>query len=181
MRRDPARRQEAGGLQALRHGLHARNSNGLLHGVAGRRLRGALDLRPLPRPRAGVARAKPRSSAVTRRLPRSSAADELLIGAVTDLCNAHSDPLSFVQQPDAALASALQSAVGGDNLGLAEASNWRISVGGFVAAHSALVGDNRRKRNARQAIPVTFAPSMDRRGGSHWRAGGLRYVARRSA
>ena len=49
MRRDPARRQEAARLQAVRHRLHARHADGLVHGVARRRLRGALDLRPLPR------------------------------------------------------------------------------------------------------------------------------------
>ena len=51
VRRHPARRQEADRLQAVRHGLHAGNADGLLHGLGGRRLRRALDLRPLPRSR----------------------------------------------------------------------------------------------------------------------------------
>ena len=38
------------GLQTVRHALHAGNADGLLHGVVGRRLRGALDLWPVPRP-----------------------------------------------------------------------------------------------------------------------------------
>ena len=58
MRRDPARRQEAARLQAVRHRVHARHADGLLHGVARRRLRGALDLRPLPRDGQGRARAE---------------------------------------------------------------------------------------------------------------------------
>ena len=49
MRRDPARGQEAARLQAVRNPVHARHADGLVHGVAGRRLRGPLDLRPLPR------------------------------------------------------------------------------------------------------------------------------------
>ena len=49
MRRDPARRQEAARLQAVRHRLHARDADGLVHGLVRRRLRGALDLWPLPR------------------------------------------------------------------------------------------------------------------------------------
>src|SRR5208337_1969434 len=40
-------------LQAVRDGLHARHADGLLHGFAGGRLRGALDLRPVPREGAG--------------------------------------------------------------------------------------------------------------------------------
>src|SRR5574340_1104572 len=49
MRRDPARREKARRLQIVRHALHAGNADGLLHGVVGRLLRRALDLRPLPR------------------------------------------------------------------------------------------------------------------------------------
>ena len=49
MRRDPARGQEAGGMQAVRHRLHAGDADGLLHGLARGRLLRALDLRPLPR------------------------------------------------------------------------------------------------------------------------------------
>ena len=55
VRRDPARRQGAAGMQAVRRGLHARHADGILHGVARGRLRGALDLRPVPRERAGRA------------------------------------------------------------------------------------------------------------------------------
>ena len=49
MRRDPARRQEAARLQAVRHGVHARHADGLVHGLARGRLLGALDLWALPR------------------------------------------------------------------------------------------------------------------------------------
>ncbi len=49
MRRDPARRQEAARVQAVRHALHARHADGLLHGLAGGRLLRALDLRAVPR------------------------------------------------------------------------------------------------------------------------------------
>ena len=42
MRRDPARRQEARRLQGLRHRLHAGESDRIVHGVLGRRLRRAL-------------------------------------------------------------------------------------------------------------------------------------------
>ena len=61
MRRDPARGQEAARLQAVRHAVHARHADGLVHGVAGRRLLGPLDLRPLPR--SGQSRAAPRRPA----------------------------------------------------------------------------------------------------------------------
>ena len=48
VRRDPARREEADRLQGLRHGLHAREPDRLVHGVLRGRVRGALHLRPLP-------------------------------------------------------------------------------------------------------------------------------------
>ena len=47
MRRDPARRQEADRLQGLRHRLHAREPDRLVHGVVRRCVRRALHLRPL--------------------------------------------------------------------------------------------------------------------------------------
>ena len=47
VRRDPARREEAGRLQGIRHRLHARQSDRLVHGVVRRRVRRALHLRPL--------------------------------------------------------------------------------------------------------------------------------------
>mgnify|MGYP002138024370 CR=1 FL=1 len=49
VRRDPARAQGAHGLQAVRHRLHAREPDGLVHGVVRRRSRGALHLRTVPR------------------------------------------------------------------------------------------------------------------------------------
>jgi hypothetical protein len=49
VRRHPARREAADRLQALRHRVHAREPDGLVHGVERRRLRGALHLRTLPR------------------------------------------------------------------------------------------------------------------------------------
>jgi hydrogenase maturation factor len=51
VRRHPARGQAAHRLQAVRHRLHARQPDGLLHGVLRRRLRRPLRLRPLPRHR----------------------------------------------------------------------------------------------------------------------------------
>ena len=44
----PARREKADRLQAVRHGLHARQPHRLLHGVIGRSVRGLLDLWPVP-------------------------------------------------------------------------------------------------------------------------------------
>ena len=47
MRRDPARREEAGRLQGVRHRLHAGESDRLVHGVLRRRVRRALHVRPV--------------------------------------------------------------------------------------------------------------------------------------
>ena len=47
VRRDPARREGACRLQGVRHRLHARESDRLVHGVLGGRVRGALHLRPI--------------------------------------------------------------------------------------------------------------------------------------
>jgi hypothetical protein len=51
MRRHPARREAPDRLQAVRHRVHARRTRWAVHGVLRGRLRGALHLRPLPRPR----------------------------------------------------------------------------------------------------------------------------------
>ncbi len=53
VRRDPARREAPGRLQAVRRRVHAGDADGLVHGVLRGRVRRALLLRPLPRPRAG--------------------------------------------------------------------------------------------------------------------------------
>ena len=47
VRRHPARREEARRLQGVRHGVHAGESDRLVHGVLGRRVRRALHLRSL--------------------------------------------------------------------------------------------------------------------------------------
>ncbi len=44
MRRDSARREKAAGLQSVRHGVHAGEPAGFVHGVVGRCLCGALQL-----------------------------------------------------------------------------------------------------------------------------------------
>jgi hydrogenase maturation factor len=49
VRRHPAWREAARRLQAVRHRLHTREPDGLVHGVLRRRLRGALLVRALPR------------------------------------------------------------------------------------------------------------------------------------
>ncbi len=49
MRRDPARGEAAAGLQGVRHRLHAREPDRLVHGVLRRRLRGVLHVRQVPR------------------------------------------------------------------------------------------------------------------------------------
>ena len=47
MRRHPARREASARLQDVRHRVHAREPDRLVHGVVGRRVRGVLQLRPL--------------------------------------------------------------------------------------------------------------------------------------
>ena len=47
VRRDPARREEADRLQGVRHGLHAGESDRLVHGLVRRRVRRALHVRPV--------------------------------------------------------------------------------------------------------------------------------------
>ena len=47
MRRHPARREAPARLQGVRHRLHAREPDRLVHGVVRRRVRGVLQLRPL--------------------------------------------------------------------------------------------------------------------------------------